>query len=96
MMLAGLLLHYSIAFASAIFFFWLFPKVKWLSANKVLTGIIYGVFIWMVMNLIVVPASRIGHQPFDVVNAIINMLILIVCIGIPLSFAASSFYKNKG
>jgi hypothetical protein len=53
-----------------------------------------GVFIWPVINLIVVPASCIGSQLFDLANAIINMLILSVCIGIPLSFAASSYYKT--
>lgn len=95
MIIAGLLLHYMIAFAFTLFFFRLFPKIKVFSTNKILTGIFYGIFIWMVMNLVVVPLSGIGNRPFDIVNATINVLILIICIGIPLSFMANNFYKKE-
>jgi len=94
MILAGLILHYIIAFAFTIFFFWIFPKIKFFSKNKILTGAVYGIFIWVVMNLVVVPLSNIPHRPFNIVNVIINVIILIVCIGIPLSFMANTFYKK--
>ena len=93
--LLGLFLHYFIAFSFTIFFFWLFPKIKIFSKNKILTGIVYGIFVWAVMNLVVVPLSNIAARPFNVVSAIINAVILIVCIGIPLSFMASKFYKKE-
>ena len=93
--LLGLALHYLIAFSFTIFFFWLFPKVKAFSKNKMLTGIIYGIFIWAVMNLIVVPLSNIPARPFNMNSAIINAAILIVCIGIPLSFMANKFYREE-
>ncbi|MBA2760563.1 MAG: hypothetical protein H0U39_01120 [Segetibacter sp.] len=95
MIIAGLVLHYIIAFAFTIFFLWLFPKIKAFSKNRILTGIVYGIFIWIVMNLVVVPLSNIGIGPFTIVNALINVIILTVCIGIPLSFMASTFYKKK-
>ena len=94
MMMLGLILHYFIAFAFTIFFFWIFPRIKGFANNKLLTGIVYGIFIWVVMNLAVVPLSNISSRPFDVTNAIINVVILIVCIGIPLSYLASRFYKK--
>lgn len=94
MIIAGLVLHYIIAFAFTIFFFWLFPKIKTFSKNKILTGVIYGIFIWMVMNLVVVPLSNVGSRPFNMINALINVIILIVCIGIPLSFMATAYYKK--
>src|SRR5215218_9257169 len=89
MIIAGLVLHYVIAFAFTIFFFLLFPKMKALSKNKILTGILYGIFVWMIMNLVVVPLSSVGKRPFVFVSVLINVLILIVCIGIPLSFMAN-------
>jgi uncharacterized membrane protein YagU involved in acid resistance len=94
MIIAGLIAHYMIAFAFTIFFFWLFPKIKGLSKNQILTGILYGIFIWMVMNLVVVPLSNVATRPFNLTNAIINAVILIVCIGIPLSLMANAFYKK--
>ncbi len=95
MIIAGLVLQYIIAIAFTIYIFWLFPKIKFFSKNKILTGVIYGIFIWTIMNLLVVPLSNIGNRPFAIVNALINLIILIVCIGIPLSFMANTFYKKE-
>lgn len=95
MLLYGLVLHYIIAFAFTLFFFWIFPKLKLLSKNRIGTGIVYGIFVWMVMNLMIVPFSRIPARPFDSVNALINAVILVVCIGIPLSFMANSAYRKS-
>jgi uncharacterized membrane protein YagU involved in acid resistance len=95
MILAGLALHYIIAFIFAIFFFQIFPKIKFLSANRIITGILYGIFVWAIMNLIVVPLSGVPSRPFNITGAVINVLILIVAIGIPLSFMASAFYRKQ-
>ena len=51
-------------------------------------AILYGIFIWIVMNLIVVPLSRVPHRTVTLSNVVINLIILIVCVGIPLSFIA--------
>lgn len=91
----GLFLHYFIAFSFTIFFFWIYPKIKILATNKVLTGIGYGLFIWMVMNLIMIPLSSIPPRPFTVTNAMINIAILMICVGIPLSFMANAYYKKS-
>ena len=91
MYVAGLLLHYLVAFLVTLFFFWLYPKIKPASKNKLLTGIFYGLFTWLVMNLLVVPMSKVAARPFNWQNAWINMVILIVCIGIPLSYLASLY-----
>ena len=76
------------------FFFWLYPKVNVMSKNRLVTAIAYGLFVWALMNLVVVPLSRIAHRPFDYVNAMINMGILIICIGLPLSFMANAYFKK--
>jgi hypothetical protein len=86
MILMGFILHYAIAFTFTIFFFWLYPKLNLLSKDKILTAFIYGLFVWTVMNLIVVPLSNTVHRPFKWDGALINMGILIVCIGLPLFF----------
>ncbi len=94
MILTGFVMHYAIAFAFTVFFFWLYPKVNVMSKNRLVTAIVYGLFVWTLMNLVVVPLSRIPHRPFDYVNAMINMGILIICIGLPLSFMANAFFKK--
>ena len=93
--LAGFILHYAIAFAFTIFFFWLYPKVNVMSKNRVVTAVVYGLFVWSVMNLIVVPLSNTVHRPFKIEGALINMGILILCIGFPLSFIANAFFRKR-
>ncbi len=94
MAIAGLIIHYLIALTFTIIFFWLYPKIKIVQKNKVVTGIVYGLFVWIVMNLAVLPFTNIPHRTFDVNNALINIAILMLCIGQPLAFVAGSFYKK--
>jgi hypothetical protein len=94
MILVGFILHYAIAFAFTVFFFWLYPKVNVMSKNRIVTAIVYGLFVWTIMNLVVVPSSNTVHRPFKIEGALINMGILIICIGLPLSFIANAFYKK--
>ena len=49
----------------------------------------------IVSAFVVVPLSSIGKRPFVFVSVLVNVLILIVCIGIPLSFMANKFYKKQ-
>lgn len=95
MILAGLLFHYSIALSFTLLFFWIYPYAIAFLRNKFLLGIVYGVFVWSVMNLVVVPLSKIGPRPFNPANALINLLILVICIGIPLSLLAGSVDRRK-
>jgi hypothetical protein len=92
---AGLLFHYLIATIFSAFYFLIYPKIKFLQKNKTVDAIIYGIFVWMVMNLIVVPLSHVQASPFNFVNALVAAVILILCIGVPVSFIAFSFYKNR-
>ena len=93
--LLGVFLHYCIAFSWTLLFFLVYPKIKVLSNHKLLTGIVYGLIVWLVMNRVVVPLSRIPARPFNLRNALIGLGILIVAIGIPLSYMASSYYAGK-
>ncbi|MDQ2862402.1 MAG: DUF1440 domain-containing protein [Bacteroidota bacterium] len=92
---AGLLFHYLIATIFSAFYFLIYPKIKFLYSNKVSSAVFYGIFVWLVMNLAVVPLSRTQVFPFNLLNAVIALIILIVCIGMPVSFIASSFYRDR-
>jgi len=95
MTVLGLLLHFLIAFIWTIFFFLIYPKLKLLSWNRIVTGILYGIFIWIIMSRVVVPMSKASVGAFDLKQAIIGVLILIGAIGIPLSFIAHRYYALK-
>ena len=94
----GLVFHFIIAIAFTVFFFWVFSIAPSLSKYRLLTGIVYGLFICAVMQFIVLPLSNAPKMTFRPLNAMQAAAILIVCIGIPLAFLADKRYnpvKNK-
>lgn len=91
----GLLFHYLIALGATLFFFWIYPNAAFLRINKWITAILYGLFTWVVTNLAIVPLSRIHKFPSDPGQAVIGALILIVMIGLPLSFIIGGYYDRR-
>ena len=95
MPLIGLLFHYIIAYSFTILFFLLYPSIKLMSKSMVLTAIVYGIFIFVVMNLLVLPLTKVTRAPIKFDKAAIATFILIVAIGLPLSFFARKFYQHR-
>jgi hypothetical protein len=85
---AGLAIHYLIAMTFTLFFFLLVNKISLLRANRFVTGFLYGAFIWVVMNRLVLPHSKAPVLKTDTAGNLTAMTILIVCIGLPLAFLA--------
>jgi hypothetical protein len=94
MILLGVVFHFLIAFVFTILFFWLY-KTNWLPENKVVAGLAYGAIVWIVMNLFIVPISLIGKETINIPKGRIELLILMVCIGLPISLMANKHYLYK-
>ena len=88
----GILFHLLIAFIWTLMFFWAYSKISLMRKSRIITGIVYGIIIWIVMNRLVLPLSNTPAIPFKMNQAIIAVLILIVAIGLPLSFIAKKQY----
>ena len=96
MVVWGIAFHYAIAFAWTIAFFLVYPWFPMLWRNKYITGSLYGIFIWSIMNLIVIPLSAIPANPFNLTSATIAASILIVAVGLPIAFLAHRYYSRNG
>ncbi len=90
----GVLFHYCIATSFTIFFFLVYPRFSFLRKNKILTGVGYGLFVWVVMNRVVVPLSNVPHFPFSISKALLAATILIFMIGLPISLMAHRYYSS--
>jgi uncharacterized membrane protein YagU involved in acid resistance len=93
----GLFFHFFTAIAFTFFYFFLYPRIKFLQKNIFLSAFIYGLFVWAVMNMIVLPLSAY-HSPViksDYAKAAKEAFILIVCIGLPVAIGAKAYYKRK-
>jgi hypothetical protein len=95
MVLWGILFHYIIAYAFTIAFYLGYPFFYNIFRNKYLIAIEYGIICWFVMNIIVIPISKIGLKPFHILPTLIGMGILIICIGLPVALFADKRRKRQ-
>ncbi len=93
---AGLLIHYFIAYSWTILFFLAYPKLSFLRSNKFIVGILYGAFVWVMMNQVILRiAGMVPGTPIHITKAAIGMLILMICIGLPVSLGADKYYNRN-
>ncbi len=92
MILAGTFFHFLIAYVVAIIYFIAYPRIAILQNNKVLMGLIYGFGIWLIMNLLILPASDIPKGPFDMGLAVVGIIWHMVLVGLPIALITSKHY----
>jgi uncharacterized membrane protein YagU involved in acid resistance len=84
----GLASHFGMAFVYAAFFFWLAKRWRWLADKPLLSGPLYGLAVFVLMNLVVLPLSAFpypvkltGLGPFT------NLLSHLFFFGLPIALA---------
>lgn len=82
----GLLFHYVIATGWALLFTLAWPR---LPKRPLPVGIAYGALVWLLMNKVVVPLSRVPAFDAPLLQKAKAMAILMVCIGIPIALIVS-------
>jgi hypothetical protein len=97
MMWYGIAFHFIIASAWTCFYF---AVARWMKLHRYPTAVLvvcFGIFIWVIMNLIVLPYfTRISAGPFDLFSAVKGTLILIVAVAFPIIYSANNYYRSKG
>jgi hypothetical protein len=92
MVIYGLLFHFCIAMSWAAVYYFVCTKISFFTSNKILGGLLYGMVIWCVMSLIILPFTNIPKSPFTVIGAIKNIVILMLCVGLPISWITNRSY----
>jgi hypothetical protein len=90
--LLGIFFHYFIAFSFVVFFFYLYSKNRVFGLNKYFAALLYGFFIWAVMNFVVLQLSALPSPTIKLGNALLDGSILAVMIGLPSALSASAYY----
>ena len=93
--LAGVGFHFIIAFCFTIFYFFIFPYIPLLKKQRIISGLLYGIFVWCVMNLAVLPLLNIANIPTKWDSIARGAVILMFCIGLPVSLILSRYYLSK-
>ena len=92
----GLALHFFIAFVIVLVFLAASQRMAMLTRQPVLMGLIYGIAVYLVMTLVVVPAPAAGGgglPPWPV--ALNGVLIHMFGVGVPASLAASAAARAR-
>lgn len=93
MVVYGVLFHYVIASCFTCAFFIAYPRLPFLRRSPWLVGLVYGIFIWVVMNGIVVPLSRTPPATFTWSGILIGIGVLVIAIGLPVSLLARAWLR---
>jgi uncharacterized membrane protein SirB2 len=93
--LIRLICHFFIALCATSVFLLAARKLP-LAHRPWLYGALFGVALYIVMNYIVLPLSKIGLRPMPPLVPLINgVAALVFCIGIPLAFIARRYVPRQ-
>lgn len=84
----GLALHFTIALSAAALYYAASRRWGALRTRWVACGVAYGVVVYLVMNLVVLPLSRIGFRRPAWSTVALLLVIHMVCVGLPIAWAA--------
>ncbi|MDB5157044.1 MAG: hypothetical protein JWR50_1751 [Mucilaginibacter sp.] len=93
MVVSGVIFHYLIAILFTTVFYRLYPMFNTVFKNKYIVAIVFGALAWVVMNIIVVPLSKIGSHPIKIEDVLTGLFALILCLGLPVATVADK--RNK-
>lgn len=92
----GLALHYLNALIITCIFFAVASQVPALVRRPVPIGALYGIVVYLVMNYVVVPLSRIGPRPTPPAPVwITGVLVHMFLIGVPIVWAANRAFARE-
>jgi len=90
----GVFLQLFIATSAAAVYYGASRKLGFLKEHPIVCGLFFGIAIFLVMNLIVVPLSALHSRgPFQLTGLIQGLLVHMFIIGLPISFSVRHFSK---
>ena len=91
----GLGFHFLIAFAVAGVFFAAAARLPALTTRPVIIGALYGIGVYLVMNFLVIPLSRIGPRPLPpAIVVVTGVLVHMFLIGVPIASGARRAFRT--
>jgi uncharacterized membrane protein YagU involved in acid resistance len=85
----GLFLHFLIAFIWAAIYYVASRQIAFLTERPVIAGLLYGEFVWLMMNCVVIPLSALHRWPprFDLASIITGPIGHPFLVGLPIALA---------
>ncbi|MGC1241182.1 MAG: hypothetical protein WA874_06330 [Chryseosolibacter sp.] len=91
----GLVIHFLISSTWTLVFFILNRPMSAIISSRLAIGILYGIVIWIFMNLAILPLSRVPEGPRSWQQILTGITALILAAGLPMSFRFERFYSGR-
>jgi hypothetical protein len=91
--LLGVALHFLIATVATAVFYFASRKWLFLIERPITAGLLYGVPVYAFMNFIVLPLSEVQQRQTPISVRVINLLIIMFCIGLPIGIIVRRFAR---
>ena len=90
----GVALHFFIALSAAAVYYAVSRKLDFLRQHFLVCGLFYGIAVYLVMQLIVLPLSAYHSRgPLQRADMMQGLLVHIVCIGLPIAYSVRRFSR---
>lgn len=90
----GILLHFFIACSAAAIYYAVSRKLGFMTEHAVVCGLFYGIAVFLVMNLIVLPLSALHAKgPYHLGSLVQGLLVHMILIGLPIALSVRRFSK---
>jgi uncharacterized membrane protein YagU involved in acid resistance len=89
----GLALHFLIATVATAVFYFASRRLLFLVERPVNFGLLYGVAVYLFMNFIVLPLSRVAPRQPTLSGRIIGLLTIMFCVGLPIGLIVRRFSR---
>jgi hypothetical protein len=90
----GVFLHFVVAYIWGVIFFTAWPRVRLLQQHKWLVGCSYGLFVWLMMNLVVLRFTLAPPLKFSWEGAVVGWGIHMCCVGLPIVLITHYWYRK--
>jgi len=90
----GVVLHFFIATSAAGVYYAASRRLGFLKEHPIVCGLFFGIAVFLVMNLIVLPLSALHSTgPYQLAGLIQGLLVHMILIGLPISFSVRHFSR---
>jgi hypothetical protein len=88
----GLALHFFITIVAAAIYYAASRRLVFLRQYALVCGLFFGIAVWLVMNLIVLPLSALHNMgPFTYAGMVKGLLVHMFLVGLPISYSVKKF-----
>jgi uncharacterized membrane protein YagU involved in acid resistance len=90
----GAAFHFLIAFSAAGVFYAASRKLTFLTRRPILSGVLYGIAVYLCLYWVVMPLSAYHQPPFSISATVIAIITHVVCVGVPISLVVCRYWSR--